>query len=435
MARTPNGASSIYLGKDGYWHGRVTVGVKDDGRPDRRHVMGTQADVTRKVRALERQRDGGTVRKPGRSWTVEKWLTHWVENIAAPFVKDNTISGYRVAVNVHLIPGIGKHRLDRLEPEHLEKLYVRMMREGKAAATAHQAHRTVRTALNEAVRRGHIGRNPATLAKAPRLIETEIEPYSVDEIRMLLKSALDGRNGARWAVALALGLRQGEALGLKWADVDLDAGSMFVRRGRLRPRWQHGCGDTCGRKYAGHCPDRVPLRPETAETKSRAGRRGIGLPAELVELLRAHRVEQDRERDLAAQLWTDGDWLFATPTGGPLNPRTDWDDWKKLLARAGVRDGRLHDARHTAATVLLLLGVPERAVMGIMGWSHTAMAARHQHVTSAIQRDIASRVDGLIWQFSVKPSGEGGMSGGANADDTADESNDEDCPDDPGGRV
>ena len=107
MARTPNGASSIYLGKDGYWHGRVTVGVKDDGRPDRRHVMGTQADVRRKVRALEQQRDAGTVRKAGSSWTVEQWLLHWVENIAAPFVRENTIAGYRVAVNVHLIPGLG----------------------------------------------------------------------------------------------------------------------------------------------------------------------------------------------------------------------------------------------------------------------------------------------------------------------------------------
>ncbi|MDT7614721.1 MAG: integrase, partial [Pseudonocardiales bacterium] len=168
--------------------------------------------------------------------------------------------------------------------------------------------------------------------------------------------------------------------------------------------WRHGCGDTCGRKYAGHCPQRQPERDETAETKSRAGRRGIGLPAELVELLKAHRVEQDREREIAAQLWKDGDWLFATPTGAPLNPRTDWDDWKKLLVRAGVRDGRLHDARHTAATVLLLLGVPERAVMGIMGWSHTAMAARYQHVTSAIQRDIASRVGGLIWQVNEGPA-------------------------------
>jgi integrase len=130
----------------------------------------------------------------------------------------------------------------------------------------------------------------------------------------------------------------------------------------------------------------------------------IGLPDALVELLRDHRAKQERERDTAGQLWTDGGWLFATPTGGPSNPRTDYTKWKNLLAAAGVRDGRLHDARHTAATVLLLLGVPERAVMGVMGWSNTAMAARYQHVTSAIQRDIANRVGGLIWQAGDPPA-------------------------------
>ena len=124
-------------------------------------------------------------------------------------------------------------------------------------------------------------------------------------------------------------------------------------------------------------------RSDTAETKSRAGRRGIGLPPELVELLREHRAEQERERKAARQLWQDGGWLFADSTGGILNPRTDTKHWKELLVAAGVRDARLHDARHTAATVLLLLGVPERAVMEIMGWSHSAMAARYQHLTAA----------------------------------------------------
>ena len=400
--RGSNGASSIYLGKDGYWHGRVTVGVKDDGRPDRRHVMGkSKAAITKKVRELERQRDGGRVVRAGSSWTVADWLTHWVENIAAPFVRENTLAGYRVAVNHHLIPGIGAHRLAKLEPEHLERLYVSMMRKGSAAATAHQVHRTVRTALNEAVRRGHLPRNPAVLAKPPRLIEEEIEPYSVEEVRQLLVEAKERRNSARWAVALALGLRQGEALGLRWSDVDLAAGSLVVRRARLRPKWRHGCDGSCGHKQGGYCPERVPLRPETDETKSRAGRRVIGLPDELVELLKEHRKEQDVERKTAGQLWTEGDWVFATPTGGPVNPRTDYTEWKRLLVRAGVRDGRLHDARHTAATVLLLLGVPERAVMGLMGWSHTAMATRYQHITGTVRRDVAERVGGLLW--AAKP--------------------------------
>ncbi|MFI7217903.1 tyrosine-type recombinase/integrase [Micromonospora maritima] len=396
--RKPNGASSIYQGSDGYWHGRVTVGIKDDGSPDRRHVRGkTEAIVTRKVRELERDRDRGTVRKAGQSWTVKTWLTHWVENIAAPAVRDNTIAGYRVAVYRHLIPGLGAHRLEKLQPEHVEKLTRKMQAAGSAAATAHQAHRTLRTALNEAVRRQHLVRNPASLAKAPRLEDEEVEPYSVEEVQRLLLAASKRRNSARWAIALALGLRQGEVLGLKWDDVDLDGGTLMVRRARQRPRWKHGCTNPCGRKFGGHCPNRQPLRAETADTKSRAGRRSIGLPDPLVTLLRQHRKEQAAERETAAQLWTATGYLFTTPTGGPVNPRTDYTEWKRLLARAGLRDGRLHDARHTAATVLLILGVAERAVMGIMGWSNSAMATRYQHLTAQVRQDIAQRVGGLLW--------------------------------------
>lgn len=402
----------MYLGSDGKWHGRVTVGVKDDGSPDRRHLeRKTETEIIKAVRALERQRDLGKVPKTGQTWTVAQWLTHWVENIVAACVRENTIAGYRVAVNKHLIPGVGAHRLDKLQPEHLEKVYAKMQANGSSAGTAHQVHRTVRAALNEAVRRGHLTQNPALLAKAPRLSEEEIEPYSVEEVKRLLVSASGIRNGARWAIALALGLRQGEVLGLKWPDVDLDNGTLRVHRSRLRPKYEHGCRDTCGRK-PGYCPQRKQIRPDTDDTKSRAGRRPMGIPNELVNLLREHRIAQGRERAAARQLWIEGDWVFATPIGRPVNPNTDYHHWKDLLKTAGLRDARLHDARHTAATVLLLLGVPEPVVMKIMGWSTTAMAARYQHVTDPILRDIADRVDGLIWQPTTvgKPADSGSSS-------------------------
>lgn len=406
MPRRPNGASSIYQGGDGRWHGRVTVGVKDDGTPDRRHVTGkTQAAVIAKVRKLERERDGGRVPKAGQRWTVASWLSHWVETIAAPTVRENTLAGYRVAVNHHLIPGVGAHRLARLEPEHLEKLYARMIGNGSAPATAHQAHRTIRTALGEAVRRGHLARNPAELAKPPRLPEQEIEPYTVEEVQRLLETAAGRRNAARWAIALALGLRQGEVLGLQWDDVDLDAGLLRIRRARMRPKYTHGCGDTCGRR-AGYCPQRRQTRPDTDDAKSRAGRRVVGLPDELVELLRQHRAVQERERKDARQMWHEGGWVFTTVTGRPINPNTDYHEWKALLREAGLREARLHDARHTAATVLLILGVPERAVMGLMGWSHSAMAARYQHITGRVQRDVARRIGGLLWKHGYDGSGE-----------------------------
>ncbi|XVU27136.1 tyrosine-type recombinase/integrase [Actinoplanes sp. CA-054009] len=123
--------------------------------------------------------------------------------------------------------------------------------------------------------------------------------------------------------------------------------------------------------------------------KSRAGRRAVGIPAPLVEALRRHKTAQEIKRRRAAQLWEEGDRVFAQPNGRPIVPRADHDAWKALLQEAGVRDARLHDARHTAATMLLVLGVPARAVMEVMGWSQVAMTTRYQHLAPELISGIA----------------------------------------------
>ena len=209
-SRKPNGASSIYLGSDGSWHGRVTVGFKDDGAPDRRHVRGaTEAVVIRKVRVLEKHRESGTLPSAGQRWTVAGWLEHWLENIARPGLRYRSYAAYRVAVRRHLVPNLGKHRLDRLRPEHLERLYRRMIEAGAKPATAHQVHRTARTALGEAVRRGHLAQNVAALAKPPRVEVEDVEPYSLDEVARILAAAeepatvLGGRSLWLWGYARA----------------------------------------------------------------------------------------------------------------------------------------------------------------------------------------------------------------------------------------
>jgi integrase len=154
-------------------------------------------------------------------------------------------------------------------------------------------------------------------------------------MQRILAAAAEGRNGERWAIALALGLRQGEALALTWADVDLDARALRVRATRLRPVYRHGCGGTCGHS-PGHCPKRQQLNAASGETKSAAGRRVVGLPEELVALLARHRREQDAERRHAANLWVEGGWLFASRTGEPLNPNSDYHAWKALLRAPGI---------------------------------------------------------------------------------------------------
>lgn len=433
--RAPNGASSIYLGKDGKWHGRVTVGVKDDGTPDRRHVeRKRESDVIDAVRRLEQARTAGTMRRPGRSWTVERWLGHWAEHIAAPTVRQTTMVGYRSSVYNHLIPGVGAHRLDKLEPEHLESLYKRLMKptdhggKGLKPATVHLAHRTVRAALNEAVRRKHITANPAKTARPPRVEEDEIVPFTVEEARRILRTAETWRNGARFIVALALGLRRGEALGLQWNDVEINwthgclvdsecrtgparlcerkefrAAQLTIRRALQQLVWQHGCpaGAPCGRKYGAHCPQRHGGGVITTDVKSRAGRRMIGIPRHLAVALERHRVEQATEREHAGTLWHEGGWLFTNRVGGPVHPTVDHESWKALLRKAGVRPARLHDARHTAATMLLVLKVPLPAVMEIMGWSDPTIAKRYMHVPPEFLGAIAGQVAGLLWAAPV----------------------------------
>ena len=289
-----------------------------------------------------------------------------------------------------------------------------------------RVHRTARTAFGEALRRGHIQRNPVVLAKAPRVPEEEIEPFEIDDIRRLIKTALSQRNGVRFVLALAVGTRQGETIGLKWSRLNNTTRTLTISTQLQRRTWEHGCDDphACGAKYhkmkpcrdgcnrhtracpppcpadcdshARHGPQRRGGGLVEADVKSTAGRRGIVLPAELYELLTLHRTEQDRERQHAGTEWSEGGWMFTQPNGRPMDPRRDLADWKALLRDAGVREARLHDARHTAAPALLLLGVPERAAMEFMGWSNRAMAKRYQHFTAVLRNDIAKRLSGFL---------------------------------------
>ncbi|MFJ8912055.1 tyrosine-type recombinase/integrase [Amycolatopsis sp. NPDC102389] len=429
--RRPNGASSIYEGKDGKWHGRVTMGLLDNGKPDRRHVeRKTESEVIDAVRELETQRDNGTATKAGKKrWKVAAWLTHWVEEIAPLNCRYKTVTGYRTAVNRHLIPGLGEHWMDRIEPDHFEKLYTKILESGAKPATAHQVHRTARTAFGVADKRDVITRNPVALATAPRVEEEEVEPYDEEEIGQLLVAALKRRNGVRFVLGLVLGTRQGETIGFKWDRLNRKTKRLRVLKQLQRQTWKHGCADphACGSKYhkvkpckedckrhsrkpcpppcaadctshARWCPQRHGGGLVEVDVKSKAGRRGFVVPDQLFDLLMLHEQQQAAEREHAGSEWHEGGWMFTQPNGRPLDPRRDLDEWKELLEDAGVREGRLHDARHTAATVLLLLGVPERIVMEMMGWSNSSQAKRYQHVTATMQENVARQINGFFWK-------------------------------------
>jgi len=373
--RAANGESSIHQGADGRWHGYVTVGLRPGARADRRHVSAaTRAGTVSKVRDLERQRDAGLTATAGPAPTLGEWLEHWLANIAAHRVRRRSLESYRATVRLHLSPGIGRHRLDRLQPEHLEQLYSALLNQGLASATVLRAHRILSRALKVAMQRGRIARNVATLVDPPAARHTDTaQPLSLDEARQVLQAAVSQRNAARWTVALALGLRQSEALALRWSDIDWTAGTLTVRRGVHRVAGG-------GLVYE--------------EPKSERSRRTLALPAPLVTALRVQRCDQHAEREIASDLWADHQLVFAQTNGRPIDKKVDYHNWTQLLASAGVRHIRLHDGRHTQRPSCLVRRVASAGRHGASRPLPDAHDNRHLLPRHARTRPRSGRQDG-----------------------------------------
>ncbi|WP_045875087.1 site-specific integrase [Pseudofrankia sp. DC12] len=397
------GEGAIYKDATGRWRAVVDLGWKN-GKRQRKYLSGqTRAEVAEKLRKVRRQQEDGVVvvvtsgKKP---LTVDQWLTFWVGHIAPARVRPSTLDGYRSKVNHRIIPALGGYKLEALQPENVEAWRDELLAEGLAPATVRQCFRILSRALKVAVQRGKVARNVCALVDAPSVERDEIQALTAGQARQILKVAADDFNPARWSVALSLGLRQGEALGLAWDAVDLVRGTLAVRQALQRRPWRHGCGETpCGKKRAGSCPARVGGGLVLVAPKSRAGRRTITLPKPLIRALRAQRDRQQKAAEQAGDLWkNEGNLVFTQPNGRPIDPARDWATWKRLLELAGVPHARLHDARHTAATLLLAQGTPARVAMEILGHSQISLTLdTYSHVVPELQRDAADRIGSALW--------------------------------------
>ena len=264
IRETPNGR--------GYYEARVWMGTTADGKPDRRHLgRKTLKAVRARVRELERERDAGMAGKPGRPRTVREMLNRHLDVVLPQRGRaPKTIISYWSLCEHQIFPRWGGQRIDRLLPEYIEDGYAEMLAGELSASPIVKVHAILSSAYEIEVRRGNVARNPCRLVEPPRLAQAGKTALTVTQARAVLAVAKKRRNAARWSVGLACGLRQGEALGLRWPFLDIDVpdgqpGEARVWYQLQRLPWRHGCADPAACSERWHkrpCPKRCPkVRP------------------------------------------------------------------------------------------------------------------------------------------------------------------------------
>jgi integrase len=302
----------------------------------------------------------GVTQVPDRSTTVGAYLTWWLNN-ACGHLKPATLASYRWLSSQYIAPRVGTVRLAQLTPAHVRTMLGGLEAGGYSANTRRLARAVLRRALDVAERDGLVARNVAALADGPSVAGTRLDDaLDAAEARRVLGAAKGDRLEALAVVALTLGLRRGEALGLRWADVDLDARTLTVGRSIAYVAGQ----------------GLVISTPKTA-----TGARTVPLVGPTAPALRERRRRQAEERLKAGPLWQESGWVFTTPLGTPLDPRNALRWWYGLTERAGVGRRRFHASRHTAASLLLDQGVPLEVVSAVLG-----------HASLAITADVYARV-------------------------------------------
>lgn len=404
------------LHADGYWHAWVTVGVKANGRADQRHIKRrTEDEVEDAIDELLALKAKNAVPKSGPKPKLAEWLTTYLDEVAPRRCGPDTIKLYRGHLRNHIGPLIGHIKVNEVRPENIDAVYVAMGKKGTGEGTQRVVHSFISRALEVAWRRDLCGSNVVRKVDAPVSDPVDIVPIDTADARLILDSVADGRrNAARWSVAMALGLRQGEALGLRWRFIDFETRQIHVWWKMNRRIFEHGCKPACGRKRACDCPDRVlPLRQGESQLyngfvmgrpKGRSTRT-IPLPEQLFDELKLHKERQDKERELAEAggLWADLDLVFASEVGLPIDPSDDRKAWKAIVAAVGVDEARVHDMRHTAASLLIEQGVPTSVVQEILGHADVRTTQRYVHVGSESARRATDAIGSALLGRALHP--------------------------------
>ncbi|WP_032381045.1 tyrosine-type recombinase/integrase [Rhodococcoides fascians] len=341
---------------------------------------------------------------------LSAWLDYWVSDVLpSKGLRPNTARSYRAQAMTSIKPYLGAYKIGKLTPANIREFHKGIADRGLAVTTAKLTHTILSMSLEDAIEDGIIERNVAAIVGAPKGDTEERESLTVEQAKHLIQTSLDAGDpyAYRWMLALLTGARQGEVIGLTEDRIRLDARTIDLSWALTSIGYQHGCptkstgGPSCGEpaNRPSKCPQAEPAIPRgyvctplegsivLAPPKTKKSRRVIPMIAPIEAALRAQLDLRVPNR--YGLVWPDS-------KGRPLNPATDYANWQKALKRAGLPKMPLHSARHTAATLLQALGVPEDVRMQIMGHSTAASQRVYAHVDMATMSNALDQLGGTL---------------------------------------
>lgn len=365
------------------WAVVIFLGRDPDGKQHRKWhtVRGTRRDAQRELARLMNEINTGAYVEPARI-SLAEYLDRWLLDYAKPKVAGTTYDRYQEMIESHIKPALGTYALPKLAPLHIQGFYSRALASGRkdgkgglSPQTVLHFHRLLHKALAQAVKWQLLARNPVDAVEPPKPKPQEMQVLDEGETATLLRQLEGSRLYVPVLLAVTTGLRRGEILGLRWADVDLARKSITVAQSLERT--------VDGLKFK--------------SPKTHRSRRAVSLPAMTVEALRAHRAKQGEERLMIGADYDDNDLVCPGLGGSPWRPDVFSASFAKAIRRMAIRQVRFHDLRHSHATHLLRAGVHPKVVSERLGHSRVGITLdTYSHVLPGMQQDAANLIDAAL---------------------------------------
>jgi integrase len=345
-------------------------------------VKGTKRDAERTLREVLLSLEQGTYVKPNKI-TLGEWLRRWLKDYVSMNTTDRTQESYKSIVERHLIPSLGRVALTDLQPVHIQSYYTDKLDKGRAdgkgglsARSIVYQHRILSKSLDYAVKMGVVVRNMAKVVEPPRVAKVTMNTLSPEEVTRFLDAARETDYYVYFATLLYTGLRRGELLALRWRNLDLESATLTV----VETAYKLGNGNY------------VIKEPKTPQS-----RRTVTLPPSLVELFKIYRADQELLRiQLGVSLDAD-DFVFIRTDGSPINPNAVTLAFRRITKRAMLKSLRIHDLRHTHATLMLKAGVHPKVVSERLGHANIGITLDiYSHILPGMQEAAAEKFDGIF---------------------------------------